>query len=107
MKHGKGTGTKVKSNGAPTPTIDFGARLAAMEDFLRRHLPFVPFHNQQGRDNKQRVVLAWDGLRAVARKSVAGLPPPTPTELEQALVGFSEDLRSVLLQAGVTEKPPF
>jgi len=107
-KNGSGKLASVpKPNGAPQIHGTFSKRLAAMEEFLREHLAFVPFHNQQGRDNRQRVVLAWDGLRATVRKPVKDLPPPTPAELEQALVGFSEDMRSILLSAGITAKPPF
>jgi hypothetical protein len=103
----KSAKSKKPQSTTNTASVNFSKRLQAMEAFLLEHLPFLEFACSQDRPNKQRLVLVWDGLKIVAYKKLAGLPVATAEELEQALVGFREDLMVVCLMAGIKEKAPF
>lgn len=88
----------------PEKAFDFAMKVRVLEAFLLQHLPMVPFKNASRTDHL-RVVLAWDGLHVVPLK-ITDLPPPSSSDLEDALLAFREDVSGVLAKTKVKATLP-
>ena len=69
---------------------DFYERVAEIENLLRARMPALPLANRK-RQNTQRVVLGWDGMRVILLKP-SDAPGPSPAELDFAVDGLYEDI---------------